>query len=504
MDFKTLAIALSISNLLQVAALSAQWRMARKHQGIGWWALGIGFNALGFLAMFLRTVPGLTSISIFANNVFFVLGHVALYVGVMRFYGQKEPRSALLWSLGAYALVDFYFVFVYDHLIWRGSVLYLSIAGMAFLSAWTLLKYRPRALETSVRFLTLTFGLHGSMFLVGFVMAFVLPPSSNNSTSNANLGQLLGLLDGLVISMMWTFGFILMLNQRLNAENEEAGQELKLIFDASPDAVLVTQLRDGRVLEVNSGFLNMTGYLRGEAIGKSTLNMQLWKDPTNRQVMMDALLESGTCSNLEFEFLKKDGSQFTGLLSARILRLRGTEHVLNVIHDFTARKQLERKLLEQATTDGLTGVFNRRHFLELAQYEVTRSVRLNQPLSIALIDIDYFKQINDTYGHHAGDAVLVNFARICQERVRDVDLVARIGGDEFVILFPLASGIQSAEVLDRVHAGLAACQNSHSATISVGIASMPCAVETIEGLMELADQALYQAKQAGRNRSAIY
>ena len=504
MDFKTLAIALSISNLLQVAALFAQWRMARKYQGMGWWVLGISFNALGFLAMFLRTVPGLTPISIFANNVFFVLGQVLLYVGLVRFFDQKEPRSALLGFLGAYALVDFYFVFVYDHLIWRGSILYLCIAGMAFLSAWTLLKHRPRALSTSVRFLTLTYGLHGSMFLVGFVLAFVLPPSSNNSTSNANMGQLLGLLDGLVISMMWTFGFILMLNQRLNAENEESRQELKLIFDASPDAVLVTQLRDGRVMDVNAGFMNMTGYLREEAIGKSTLNMRLWKEPADRQVLLDTLLESGTCSNLEFEFLRKDGSHFTGLLSARILHLRGTEHVLNVIHDFTARKQLENKLLEQAATDGLTGVANRRRFLELAKYEVTRSVRLKQPLSIALIDIDYFKQINDTYGHQAGDAVLVNFARICQESVRDVDLVARIGGDEFVILLPQASCSQSREVLDRVHASLVACQNSHSATISVGIACMPCAVETIEGLMELADQALYRAKQAGRNRSVSY
>jgi diguanylate cyclase (GGDEF)-like protein len=121
-----------------------------------------------------------------------------------------------------------------------------------------------------------------------------------------------------------------------------------------------------------------------------------------------------------------------------------------------------------------------------------------------LLDIDYFKQINDTYGHQAGDAVLVNFAHICRENIREIDLLARIGGDEFAILLPLASSSQASEVMGRVHAALAASQNARPATISVGIACMPCAVNTLDGLLGQADQALYRAKHAGRNRSEIY
>lgn len=504
MDFKTLAIALSISNLLQVLALFAQWKMAKNYQGIGWWVLGISSNAMGFLAMFLRTVPELSSVGIFANNVFFVLGQVLLYVGVVRFFDLKERRSVLLGFLGMYALIDFYLVFIYDHLIWRGSLLYLCIAGLAFLSAWTLLKYKPRTYSASVRFLAATFMLHGSMFFVGFVMGLVAPPNSNSSTSNANMGQLLGLLDGLVVSMLWTFGFILMLNQRLNAEKDEAREELELIFNASPEAVLVSRQSDGTVLSINAGFSRMTGFASDEAIGSSTLNLHLWKDPADRQSLMLRLLESGACSNMEFEFVRKDQSRFTGLVSARILYLRGTPHVMAAIHDVTEQKRLERKLQEQATTDGLTGVFNRRHFIELAHYEFTRTIRLDQPLSIALIDIDYFKQINDTYGHPVGDAVLQNFVRICRESIRDIDLLARIGGDEFVILFPLASCNQAREVVERVHAALAVCQNTQPVTISVGIACVPGAANTIDGLLDIADQALYRAKQAGRNRTEIY
>lgn len=504
MDLTTLAIVLGISNLVQIAALVTQWRTANKRSGGGWWALGITFITLGFLAMFLRAVPGFTFIGIFANNIFFVLGHILLYVGVVRFFEQKENRTALLSFLGVYGLVDFYFVFIYDHLIWRGSILYLIIAGLAFLTAWTLWKHKPRAFSASVHFLAATYMLHGIMFIVGFVMGFVLPPSSNSATSNSNLGQLIGLLDGMVVSMLWTLGFILMVNQSLNADNREARQELELIFNASPEAVLVTRLSDGQVLEINAGFSHMTGYLREEVIGNSTLNLHLWHNLADRQTALAMLHESGDCSNLEFEFIRKDGSQLTGLFSARTLHLRGATHVLTAIHDVTVRKQLERKLQEQATTDELTGVPNRRHFLELADYEVKRAIRLNQPLAIVLLDIDYFKQINDTYGHQAGDAFLVNFAAICRENIRDIDLLARIGGDEFAILLPLASCSQSMEVMGRVHAALAASQNVHPATMSVGIAGIPSEVDTLDGLLGRADQALYRAKHAGRNRSEIF
>lgn len=504
MDLKTLAITMSISNFLQIAALIAQWRTANKYSGVGWWTLGITSNALGFLAMFLRSIPGLTLIGIFANNLLFVLGQILLYIGILRFFDKRENRAMLLVFFGAYALIDFYFVFIYDHLVWRGSILYLAITVLAFLSAWTLWKNKQEQFSVSINFLAVTYVLHGTMFFIGFLLGLVLPPASNSSTSNANMGQLLGLLDGMVVSMLWTLGFILMVNQRLNAENQEARKELELIFNASPEAVMVTRLNDGQVLEVNDGFCQMTGFQRGDVIGSSTINLPFWKDPADRQTVVTMLDESGACSNLEFEFIRKDGSQLTGVISARKLNLRGATHVLSAIHDVTIRKQMEKKLKEQATTDGLTGVPNRRHFLELADYEVKRAARLNQPLSIVLLDIDHFKEINDTYGHLAGDEVLVRFANTCREHIRDIDVLARLGGDEFAILLPLANCSQANEVVDRVHAALASSQNTQTITISVGITCLPGSVDTLDGLLAQADQALYRAKNAGRNRSEIF
>ena len=502
LDFKSLAITMFITNILQVASLFAQSKMVRKYRGADWWTLGISVIALGFLAMFLRSVPGLTSAGVFANNIFFVTGHMLLYIGVLRFYERREPRRALLGAMAVYTLIDIYFVFIYDHLIWRGSVLYLMIIGLSLLTAWTLLKYKPSSFTASVHFLFTTFFLHGLVFLVGFFLAFIAPPSSNSPTG-ANPGQLLGLLDGIIVSNLWTFGFILMVNQRLNVENREASHELELIFNATPDAVLVTRLNDGEVVDMNEGFTSITGYTRSDAVGTSVVDLRIWKNLADREKVLTALNEHGVCTDQEFEFVRKDGSQLTGVLSSRLILLRGSPHALSVIHDMTERKLLEKQLEEQATTDELTGVSNRRRFLEIADNEIKRALRLTYPLSVVLIDLDFFKQVNDTHGHQVGDQVLMHLAQVCRQNIREIDLIARIGGDEFAMLLPFTNCQQASEVIERVRAALAASDLKVPVTITAGIACLARGIDTLDGLLGRADQALYRAKKAGRNRTEV-
>jgi diguanylate cyclase (GGDEF)-like protein len=172
--------------------------------------------------------------------------------------------------------------------------------------------------------------------------------------------------------------------------------------------------------------------------------------------------------------------------------------------DITERKQLQDELRQLATTDELTGLANRRHFMELAQTEYRRAQRFQHPLSIALIDIDHFKDINDSFGHSAGDQVLRSMAEVFLKNVREIDVLARLGGDEFVLLLPAANGLQAYEVVERARTALQSqpiSVNDASVTIriSAGIASLT-QDETFDGFMIRADQALYRAKESGRNR----
>lgn len=166
----------------------------------------------------------------------------------------------------------------------------------------------------------------------------------------------------------------------------------------------------------------------------------------------------------------------------------------------------ERRLRELSITDELTGVYNRRHVLELAEAERIRAKRSGRPLSIALLDVDGFKAINDTYGHAGGDAALQQLAAICRGHARAGDYFARFGGEEFMFLLPDTDSSSATEFAGRLRAALAGTSvNYHGRrilfTVSIGIATL--ADEDIDCLVLRADNALYAAKRSGKNRLIV-
>ena len=158
-----------------------------------------------------------------------------------------------------------------------------------------------------------------------------------------------------------------------------------------------------------------------------------------------------------------------------------------------------------AVRDDLTGLYNRRHFLERLEEELSLANRNHTPLYLAIIDLDHFKQVNDNYGHHSGDEVLSRFARIASQSLRKSDLLARYGGEEFVVLFPHASEVASEAALERLRSQFSD-QNYEFApelhtTFSAGLTAFQEG-ETADQLTKRADAALYEAKSRGRDRIA--
>ncbi len=159
-----------------------------------------------------------------------------------------------------------------------------------------------------------------------------------------------------------------------------------------------------------------------------------------------------------------------------------------------------------ATTDDLTGVYNRRHYLSLATEELSRHLAVRRPLALLILDIDLFKSINDRFGHAVGDAVIRHVAGICRDEKRDGDILARIGGEEFVLLLPNTPIEHAMTLGERIRKRLeadavaAAAGKDIRVTGSFGIADTGAGVTSLGELMRRADQALYAAKRAGRNR----
>jgi diguanylate cyclase (GGDEF)-like protein/PAS domain S-box-containing protein len=171
--------------------------------------------------------------------------------------------------------------------------------------------------------------------------------------------------------------------------------------------------------------------------------------------------------------------------------------------DITARKKNEEQLNRMATTDELTGLFNRRHFDDLAVKEVARCARYSSLLSLLMLDIDHFKHVNDTYGHKAGDQVLAALGAKFRELFRAIDLIARVGGEEFAVLLPETSEEQAVRAAQRVRREIESMQlmvaeQEIPLTVSIGVASYS-EDEGAADLLHHADIALYEAKHAGRN-----
>lgn len=168
------------------------------------------------------------------------------------------------------------------------------------------------------------------------------------------------------------------------------------------------------------------------------------------------------------------------------------------------------KLEEIATRDGLTGLLNKKAILQVLDSELMRARRHDSTLSLMMLDLDYFKNINDTYGHQAGDTVLVTATELIDKHVRGIDHVGRYGGEEIVIVLPDTSETESVEIAERIRRSLASTQivvsefNFVSVTVSIGIAIFPMDGADKDALLNNADQAMYHAKAEGRNRVIKY
>ena len=206
------------------------------------------------------------------------------------------------------------------------------------------------------------------------------------------------------------------------------------------------------------------------------------------------------------------GNKVIGMLSAQTYEPHDytldDQHLLEMLAAYTAiainNSQLFGEIQRLAITDSLTGTFNRRYFFEAAQQEINRSHRYDHPISVMMLDLDNYKEINDTYGHDIGDQALQLIAQRCQENIRDVDILARYGGDEFIFLLPETNITQALEIAERLRLvmqdnPIEIGEISATTTISIGVAGSIDASPELDLLLKRADLALYDAKHSGRN-----
>lgn len=287
----------------------------------------------------------------------------------------------------------------------------------------------------------------------------------------------------------------------------ESERNFRRLFESMQDVYYRTDAQ-GVVQHVGPGVRRVLGYEPHEIEGRTAESY--YPQSSDRDAFKAAIMAHGEVSDFPGQMVRKDGTVIDISISSHALfdhngNFAGVE---GIYRDVTQRKNLERELQRLATTDMLTGMANRRAFLETAETAYHCARANGDALTLLMLDLDHFKTINDRFGHLEGDRVLAEFARTIKSHLRASDTVGRLGGEEFGLLLPLTGTAESTEVAARILDAIRALElvdangQSYRITTSMGAGTLHPSDRSLRDLLDRADQALYLAKRRGRDQLA--
>jgi diguanylate cyclase (GGDEF)-like protein/PAS domain S-box-containing protein len=359
--------------------------------------------------------------------------------------------------------------------------------------------------------------------------------TTDNFTSWAVYSMIFGVIGTLTQFFLQSSYYSL---QKANCEIEErklTEEKLKQsearfrnLFEHTHDAVFMMDLSD-HYLMVNQQACDMLGYTSAELLTLSVSDISAEIDQTRE--IHERLLQGEYIAHYDRYFRKKDGTIFPVEINLELIKDAGgnPQYIQSIARDISQRKlaeedlkaaneelsrhvaeveHLQKELREQVIHDPLTGVYNRRYLDETLECEIARADRERNDLSLILLDIDHFKEFNDSFGHQAGDLILVDTMKHLTDSIRGSDIICRFGGEEFILVLPginLDTACKRAEEIrktieaNKIHYG----DEELGITISMGVAGYPGGEISAAELIDAADRALYRSKETGRNKVSI-
>lgn len=313
--------------------------------------------------------------------------------------------------------------------------------------------------------------------------------------------------DGTYVGRVWFFRDVTD-QKRSELALRESEERFRAVSDAAQDAIIIVDT-DAKVTYWNNAARRIFGYTPDEAIGRCVYEWLVptrWREKVRLSASTFATVvgrEELGGKTLELAGIRKDGAEIPVELSISGVLLGGKWHAVAILRDITERKRTAEQIGYAARHDGLTGLGNRALFLDALQHAITRSKAVGESVAVLYIDLDNFKDVNDTLGHAAGDELLRTIAKRLQANVRETDTVARFGGDEFALIEfglrgPANAAVLASKLLKTIGEPLSIQGHEIRPGASVGIAVYGLDSPDAETLLTHADVALYRAKSEGR------
>lgn len=358
LDVKTVLFGYAVSNAISATVIFLLWlQNRRRFDGLGLWLADF---VMQFIALFLVILRGIIPdfVSMTVSNSLIIGGTILLFVGLERFVEKRSSPTYNLILLAIFIPFHAYFAIVQPNLVARTVLLMVGVLVLCFQCAWLMLRRVDAETRPITQGVGVVFAGYCLVSVARIIVNLAFPANDNLFNSNS-LDAFLVMMDQMLFIIL-TFNLFLMVNRRLVAdleydiaERRRVEEELRLseekffkAFHSSPDAILLTRLSDGKLVDINEGFSHLTGYSREETLKNSTIDLGIWVNLSDREKYITALVENHRIRDHEYEFRKKSGKIMNGLCSGEIIYLGDQAHILSIVRDITEHKQAEQSLRE--------------------------------------------------------------------------------------------------------------------------------------------------------------
>ncbi len=345
LDLRTILVCFMVINLISTFVLVLLWRQTRnRYKGTIYWVITFLFQTLAMLLIALRSqIPDW--ISMVASNTLAMTGLALGYIGLLRFLG-KDIR----WKINAglvlvFAIIHYWFAIVHIDLTMR--TLNLSVISFIFFfqCAWLMIYEVPKSMRKLTFFVGSIYVTYCLINIVRIVNSLFGKPMPNDYLHAGGFENFV-MITYQVLFILLTFGLVLMFNNYLNNNILKQEEKFSKAFHSSPYAILITRISNGRIIDVNKCFLNITGYSLNEILGQTTLELNIWENDSDRDDTVNEIRNFGKIQEKEARFRTKSGQPLVGLFTAEIIEIDGEKCLLASINDITRRKGIEQELVE--------------------------------------------------------------------------------------------------------------------------------------------------------------
>ena len=439
---------------------------------------------------------------LYAGLFLFVLEMLLLIVAASLILFNRFPNVILMISLGVVAISSLlFFVYRNSDVVYQMRYVF-PMAGFAYLAVSLGAQCGRKYASGSI------FASFISVLAAIFLLFRLLGVSW--AVDDNNIWFVPALVD-ILFALSILFVRINVLHSKLASakiEIEKNNRRLQDIVRSSPFPIIISRLSDDKIILANNNAIKLFGILSQE-VDRYRLK-DFFVDADNRRLLSERLEREREVQDFDVLVKTPTGeSPFWLLASANIIDYNNDIVIYSAFQDITGRKNREMLLKNQAIRDPLTSLYNRRYFEEEVFNRILIAKTAKEDYSILMIDADHFKRVNDTYGHKTGDKVLIELASTAEKALRDNDIVARYGGEEFVIFLDKANAKHAEVVAERLRNSMSSIVvysdegEEVRFTVSIGVSSSEVS-DNVETLIKTADEALYRAKQTGRNKVEVF